>query len=151
MHMRDILRYGDHTYRLRQRLAQPLCEEFDVSCKEIDILSFLCNNPELNTARDITEHLKIAKSNLSPLLVHLEKAGWLRAEPEQGNRRLKRLILLRERGKELARLTEYQESFMDIFTRGFTDKELETMHILLERMDANVLKALAELEEKKHA
>lgn len=150
MHMRDILRYGDHTYRLRQRLAQPLCDEFEVSCKEIDVLSFLRNNPELNTARDITEHLKIAKSNLSPLLVHLEKAGWLRAEPEQGNRRLKRLILLPAREKELTRLTEYQESFMDIFTQGFTAKELETLHTLLDRMDANVLKALAELEEKKH-
>ncbi len=149
--MRDIMRYGDHTYLLRQRLAQPLCAEFGLSSREIDVLSFLYNNSELNTARDVTERLKIAKSNLSPMLDRLEKNGWLCAEPDPESRRLKRLVLRREREQELKRLIEYQNVFFNIFTQGFTVEEIETLRNLLARMDANVLNALAELEEKKHA
>lgn len=149
--MRDIVRYGEHTLRLHQRLAQPLCQELGLSCKELDVLTFLYNNPECNTARDITRLLRIAKSNLSPLLDDLEKQGWLRSETDPENRRLKRLTLCRERKRELESIAEYRERFFAIFTQGFAQEEVETLHTLLERMDANALRALEDLEENGHA
>lgn len=147
--MRNILRYGENSIRLRQRLAQPLCEELGLSQKGIDVLVFLYNNPERNTARDIVLFLKIAKSNLSVLLEELERDGWLSMETDPQNRRLKRLMLSDERQGELCRLAEFQERFLELFTEGFSAEEISQLHTLLEKMNVNVLKALAESEEKK--
>lgn len=147
--MRNILRYSENSIRLRQRLAQPLCDELGLNQKGIDVLIFLYNNPERNTARDISLFLKIAKSNLSVLLEELEQGGWLTMEADPSNRRLKRLTLSVGRQKELRRLAEFQERFLELFTDGFSTEEISQLHTLLEKMNVNVLKALAELEEKK--
>lgn len=147
--MRNILRYVDNSIRLRQRLTQPLCDELGLSQKGIDVLVFLYNNPERNTARDIAHFLNIAKSNLSVLLEELEREGWLGMEADPQNRRLKRITLSSERQEELRRLAEFQEHFLELFTKGFSEEEILQIHSLLEKMNVNVLNTLAELEEKK--
>lgn len=146
--MRDILRYSENTGRLRQRLSQPFCTEFGLNQKEIDILIFLYNNPERNTAKDIAFFLQIAKSNLSVLLDDLEKKGWINAKSDIVNRRVKRLSLCAERENDLRRLSAFQAKFFEIFTQGFSAEEIEALHTLLNKMNTNVLKALEKTEEK---
>lgn len=54
--------------RLYSRMLTPLLERYRLTQLEMDILLFLANNPEHDTARDMVELRHLAKSHVS--------AGW---------------------------------------------------------------------------
>ena len=95
--MNDLLRYSNHCNRLMQCSMQPLRTELGISQLEADLLLFLRNNPELNTARDAVTYRGFAKSNVSTAAESLKKTGWLSVEPDPSSRRIKRLMLRSEK------------------------------------------------------
>lgn len=48
--------------KLYQSYAKPVLNKYSMTQAEFDILAFLANNPELNTARDICEVRMLKKS-----------------------------------------------------------------------------------------
>ena len=140
--MRAILRYADDLRRLTQRSMRPLGEELGLSQLEMELLLFLRNNPELNTARDAVAYRGFAKSNVSTAVEALERKGWLTVEPDPGSRRVKRLCLQPGRGTDLERLAACQAGIFRILTAGFAPEELETLRALLDRIGRNVAEAL---------
>ena len=140
--MRAILQYAENLRRLTQRSMRPLGEELGLSQLEMELLLFLRNNPELNTARDAVAYRGFAKSNVSTAVEALERKGWLTVEPDPGSRRVKRLCLRREREGDLERLAACQGGIFSVLTAGFTQEELETFRSLLDRMGRNVAQAL---------
>lgn len=140
--MRAILQYAENLRRLTQRSMRPLGEELGLSQLEMELLLFLRNNPELNTARDAVAYRGFAKSNVSTAVEALERKGWLTVEPDPGSRRVKRLCLRREREADLERLAACQSGIFSVLTAGFTSEELETLRDLLDRCGRNVTRAL---------
>lgn len=144
--MRRILQYADHLRRLTHKSMQPLGEELGLSQLEMELLLFLRNNPELNTARDAVAYRGFAKSNVSTAVEALERKGWLAVEPDPHSRRLKRLRLRPEKGEELERLSVCQNGILSSLTSDFTPEEVETLRVLLARMGRNAAQALERLE-----
>lgn len=140
--MRAILQYAENLRRLTHRSMRPLGEELGLSQLEMELLLFLRNNPELNTARDAVAYRGFAKSNVSTAVEALERKGWLTVEPDPGSRRVKRLCLRREREADLERLAACQSGVFQVLTAGFAPEELETLRDLLDRMGKNVTRAL---------
>ncbi len=58
LHIRRIARFYE-------TLIRPVCEEYGCSQIETDILAFLFNNPEKDTAKDIVELRMLQKGNVS--------------------------------------------------------------------------------------
>ena len=63
---------------------QALAGEYGLNQLEIDILLFLHNNPDCNTASDIVELRGLAKSNVSTAIERLRREGYLRVMPDRG-------------------------------------------------------------------
>ena len=148
--MREFLRYINHYRRLVQLAMQPLRKELDLSQLDLDLLLFLYNNPELNTARDAVTYRGFAKSNVSTAVETLTEKGWLTVEPDPESRRIKRLVLCPGRQAELGRLAEQQAAILNRIGEGFTQEELRQFREALARMDQNMTKALEEWEGKGH-
>lgn len=149
--MQAMLQYADRLRRLAHRSMRPLGEELGLSQPEMELLLFLRNNPELNTARDAVAYRGFAKSNVSTAVEALEKKGWLAVEPDPNSRRVKRLRLRPEREAELERLSACQSGFLRVLTADFTPEEEQTIRVLLDRMGKNVTRELERLEGISHA
>ena len=69
--MNDLLQYALRFRRLYQKWFQDLGEELELSPLEMDLLLFLHNNPDRNTARDAVAVRGLAKSNVSTAVERL--------------------------------------------------------------------------------
>lgn len=145
--MRELLQYMQHFRRMYQKSFQKLGRELELSQMEIDLLLFLRNNPDRNTARDAVALRGFAKSNVSTGVERLEAKGWLRVEPDPESRRIKRLVLEKSREAALERLARCQEDCFAAIVEDMTTEEREGLRALLERMDANVQRALSRMEQ----
>lgn len=149
--MQKTLRYADQLRRLLHRSMQPLGEDLNLSQLQMELLLFLHNNPELNTARDAVAYRGFAKSNVSTAVEALEKKGWLTVKPDPKSRRVKRLCLSIEREAELSRLVKCQTEVICALTAGFTEGEKEMLQNLLDRLGENAARELEKLEGNYHA
>ena len=68
-------------------LLHPVCTKYDLAPAELLVLLFLANNTEYDTAKDIVNKLKIAKSHVSISVRALEERGYLKGNYEGRNRR----------------------------------------------------------------
>ena len=92
--MKEQIRFVNRFKRYYAACFQALAGEYGLNQLEIDILLFLHNNPDCNTASDIVELRGLAKSNVSTAIERLRREGYLRVMPDRGNRRKRRLYLL---------------------------------------------------------
>lgn len=141
-----ILTYVNHFKRFYVQSFQELSVQYGLSQLEIDILLFLHNNPQCNTARDIVELRGFAKSNVSNAVESLRKQGYLRSEPDPNSRKMQRLILLPAKYEALKTLAERQAHCFAAVMNGFTCDERHLLLQFLQRVDDNILAALQDVE-----
>ena len=76
-----------------ERRCKPLCRQWKLTQTALDILLFLANNPEYDTARDIVEIRKIKANLVSVNVNRLVERGYLDRQAVAGDRRKIRLVL----------------------------------------------------------
>jgi len=144
--MYDPLVSSRQSRLLYARLFQPFTQQYDLTQPEIDILLFLYQNKQLNTARDIAARRGLAKSNVSTAIDSLRQKGYVRVEDDPGSRRIRRLFLAEDKQPVLEALQECQKQFFLSQLAGFTEEEKETLFRLLSRMADNIARELCRLE-----
>ena len=117
---------------------QPLCRREGLAPNGVDILLFLANNPEHNTAKDICR-LRGHKSGI--VSVHVERLvndGLLERQEMPGDRRQTRLICTEQAQALIERGRQVQWQFGRRLLEGIPEEDLATMRRCLERMDGNL-------------
>ena len=142
--MRNILIYSSHFRHFYSRAFQELAAEYSLTQLEVDILLFLYNNPNYNTARDITSIRGFAKSNVSTAIEALRKKGFLSSEADPENRRVQRLFLLDSSMEKITALAKRQEQCFQQLLSGFSAKELTLLKEFFCRIDKNIMNTLEE-------
>ena len=137
-----LLSYISHFRRFYARQFEPAAAKYGLSQLEIDILLFLHNNPERNTARDIVEMRGFAKSNVSNAVESLRQKGYLAAEPDPGSRKMRRLTLRQEMGGRTDELAALQSAVFTKIFQGFSADERKPLCEFHKRIDQNLLSAL---------
>ena len=93
--------------RAYNAMCKPLCKELELSQTAIDILMFLGNNPNYNTAGEIVEIRRIKANLVSVNVERLVREGYLLRKQVEGDRRKTGLICtdkakpIIERGRKL--------------------------------------------------
>ena len=88
---------------------------------------------------DLVERTLLRKSTLSELLDNLEKAGFVRREQSEEDRR-KILIRLTERTQKLQKVyINLSIEMTKLFYNGFTDEEIDEFEAFLQRILDNLL------------
>lgn len=116
--------------------------ELKLTQLEIDILLFLINNPEFNTARDIVHLRGFAKSNVSNAIEALQKKEYLTVFTDPDNRRIRRLALCAGKQEVYDRLILLQRDSFSQMLKGFSQEEVDQLHRFMERMDQNMLESI---------
>lgn len=110
--------------RYYETLTRSLCDQYDLTQLEYDILMFLYNNPQYNTAADIVKVRKSTKSHVSTSLKFLEEKGLIAKKQSEDNKKHIEIILLDSVQEIVQAGLNVQKEFVKNMFRGFTEEEM---------------------------
>lgn len=121
-------------------MCKPLCKEIGIPQTAFDILMFLANNPEFDTARDIVK-IRLIKANLVSIHVEsLVREGYLVREKSPGDRRKVRLVCTEKARSVVERGRCLQNRFLKEVFKNVDERQKEdffqVLHILEDNMKA---------------
>ena len=110
----------------------PLLERTGLTMREVHVLLFLANNPDYDTARDVTLYRGMSKSQVSQAVELLCAEGLLQRTPDGTDRRMVHLSITPE-GRPLARECQgLQEHCGARLLDGLSLKQVGQLRELLE-------------------
>ena len=80
--------------KLYDHMLKPICEEYQLTLIEANIISFLYHNPQKDTAREIVELRLLSKGNVSQAIEALIQKSLLKRYQDTKDRRKVHLSLL---------------------------------------------------------
>ena len=92
--------------------CKPLCQEVGIPQTAFDILMFLADNPEFDTARDVVETRYIKANLVSVNVESLVREGYLKREKSLSDRRKTRLVCTEKAWPIVERGRQIQERFV---------------------------------------
>ena len=118
--------------------CKPLCKEIQMPQTAFDILMFLANNPDCNTARDIVE-IRGLKANLVSMNVEkLVREGFLERIPDTKDRR-KIVLVCREKAKPvIEKGRQLQMDFFESLFGGIDEESRGQFYGVLEKLRTNL-------------
>lgn len=129
---------------LYEKKTSAICDRYQLTQMEYDILMFLHNNPAYTTATEIVNTRRLTKSHVSSALKLLEDKGYIRRYYESNNNKTAHIEVLGSAKGILQEGYKVQEEFLDILFFGFSEEEKNQYRILLKRIYENVEKGLEE-------
>lgn len=130
--------------RLYERAERSVCVRCGLSLTEVDIIAFLHNNPERDTAADIVELRMMQKGNVSQAVESLMCKGMVRREPDGGDRRRIHLKLTAAAESLTPEIAQARENLVELLLRDFTPEEREQYLALTQRLFRNAAAAAQE-------
>ncbi len=128
--------------KLHESMLKVVCRRYDLSNTQAAVISFLCNNPDKNTAAQISQLRMLSKGNISTAVDGLVEKGLMERQTDTYDRRSLRLCLL-PAAEPIVR--DVRQVFDDLFaelTDGFTRAELRQFHALTLRLEDNTYVAM---------
>lgn len=122
---------------LYTKLTKPICDKYDLSQIEYDVVMFLHNNPQYKTASDVVKIRKLTKSHVSLGLNLLEKKGYISKLYSDENKKSVILSVTDKAKDVIADGEKVQMLFGRIIFDGFSEKETEFCRDLFSRIYNN--------------
>lgn len=118
--------------------CKPLCKEIGMPQTAFDILMFLANNPEFDTARDIVETRYIKANLVSVNVDSLVREGYLKREKSPGDRRKNRLVCTPKAWPVVERGRQLQDQFAQELFKNVDDRLKADFFRVLDIMEDNL-------------
>ena len=106
-----------------EMLARNVCERYQLTQMEYDILMFLYNNPQHHTAADIVKVRKATKSHVSTSLKELESKGLIQRIQSADNKKRIEIVLLEQANQIIEDGIDAQKQFARNVLSGLTEEE----------------------------
>jgi len=117
---------------------EPVCQKYGVTRTELDILLFLANNPQYDTAAEIVNIRLLAKSHVSTSLKSLEKNGYITKHTEDSDKRLIRLRLTVQADNVVQEGRQRQSDVVNVISAGLGQEDLERLRLYIAAMEKNI-------------
>ncbi len=123
--------------RLYEKQFEEICRRYQITQNEADIIAFLANNPDFDTARDIVEMRMIAKSYISKSVENLIKKGFIVRISDKEDRRIIHLQLTNSSIPIIDDARLKQKEFVETLFVGMDAYEIDTFESLLTKIFDN--------------
>lgn len=131
----------DTVYQLKKSYTHyidKVAEKYEISKIALDVLLFLYNNPEWDTANELVRRRGIAKSYVSKSIDELVKKGLIKSELDSKDRRKNHLKLLPAAEKIVTEGAEMQMHFVSNLAKGITKEEKECFLNVINKVQNNL-------------
>ncbi|WP_051592866.1 MarR family transcriptional regulator [Thomasclavelia saccharogumia] len=102
---------------------EPVCKQYNLTRMELDILLFLANNPQYDSAKDIIKHRKLTKSHVSTSIKSLTKNNYLKPVYLPNNKKTVHLKLLNSADEIIKAGQQAQKNFFETILKDFSKDE----------------------------
>lgn len=136
--MKAIIRIARTIMQSYNAKCKPLCQEIGMPQTAFDILMFLANNPEFDTARDIVECRYIKANLVSVNVESLVREGYLTREKSPGDRRKIRLVCTEKAGPVVERGRQLQSQFAGEMFKNVDERQKEDFFQVLYILESNM-------------
>ena len=119
-------------------VLQPLCRETGLPPMAVDILMFLANNPENDTAMDICRCRGLKPGIVSVYIERLAAEGLLLRQSVPGDRRKTRLVCTENAAPLVQKGRALQRAFAGRLLDGLSGTEIETFRRCLMMLGENI-------------
>lgn len=106
-----------------EKLTGAVCDKYNLTQMEYDILMFLHNNPKYNTAAEIVKIRKSTKSHVSTSLRMLEEKGLIEKRQSEDNKKYIAIILLDKAKTIVNEGTLFRSSSQGIYWTDFPTRK----------------------------
>ena len=130
--------------RYYEILMSSVCEKYQLRQMEYDILMFLYNNPQHNTAADIVRIRKSTKSHVSTTLKVLEEKGFIEKETAADNKKHVNLLLTDSANELIQDGIRVQKQFAEDMLRGLTKEEIALCKQVFQKICDNAERCIKE-------
>ncbi len=128
--------------KLYKKLQNVVCDKYDLSNVELDVLLFLYNNPEYDTAKDIVELRGFAKSYVSKAVDLLIKKELISNFEDKNDRRINHLKLTDKSHDIVEEGKLIQKNFFEIIYKNISKEDRENHQKILNQMVENMKESL---------
>ena len=129
-------------------LSGAVCDRYELTQMEYDILMFLHNNPQNNTAAEIVKIRKSTKSHVSTSLKTLENKGLVERKQSKENKKHIEIFLLDKAELIVEAGLNAQKEFAKNVLSGMTDEEKHMCMKVFDKICNNAEKCLREHKEQ---
>lgn len=123
---------------------EPVCKQYDLTRMELDILLFLANNPQYDSAKDIIERRKLTKSHVSTSIKSLTKNNYLKPVYLPNNKKTVHLKLLNSADEIVKAGQQAQKNFFETILKDFSKDEKQTIINAFSKIQRNAQQKLKE-------
>lgn len=106
-----------------EMLTRKVCAKYQLTQMEYDILIFLHNNPQHNTAAEIVKIRKSTKSHVSSSLKNLENRGLVERIQSADNKKHIEIVLLEKAVPIIEDGIKVQKEFAKTLLQGLSEEE----------------------------
>lgn len=125
---------------LYRESCAPVCRKYRINQTNLDILLFLGQHPDYNTARDICE-IRGAKTGIVSVAVEqLIQKGFLERRADEKDHRIQRLFLTPEAGEVVAEGKSVCAGVRDRVCAGITAEEMAVLDGIIKKLAQNLEK-----------
>lgn len=128
-------------------LSGEVCDRYELTQMEYDILMFLHNNPQHNTAAEIVKVRKSTKSHVSTSLKKLEERGLVRRIQSPDNKKHITIVLLEQAELIVEAGINTQKQFARNVLRGLSEEEKDMCIRVFNKICNNAEECLKEYKE----
>lgn len=123
-------------------MLKEVCEKYQLTQIEADIISFLQNNPGKDTAKDIAELRMLSKGNVSQAVEQLIQRSLLRRQQDTADRRKIHLSLLPKAEPIIKEIDKIRNEFFASVFWGFSKAERDQYATFNDRLMLNIEAAM---------
>jgi len=123
-------------------LCQPICKKYDIQQTALDIVLFLANNPEFNTAKYVHKYRGIKQSMVSFHVEKLVQDGYVEREVVPTDRRQVRLHCTAKAEQMIEDGRKMQQLFMRCITENVTEEQKELYMGVLQTLKSNIMNCI---------
>ena len=128
-------------------LSGEVCDRYELTQMEYDILMFLHNNPQLNTAAEIVKIRKSTKSHVSTSLKKLENKELVERKQSEDNKKHIEIVLLDRAALIVEAGLNAQKQFAQDVLSGLTEEERHMCIKVFDKICNNAEEYLREYKE----
>jgi len=122
---------------LYQRQFHDVLKKYTMTQMEMDIVLFLANNPQYDTATALIKIRALSKSHVSASVDALVKRGFIQRHYDNKNHKVIHLVLTIDAMPLVEEGRQCQEQFIRILHQNICEEELESIRTVFQKITEN--------------
>lgn len=134
---KNLIALAHNALSVYSDVCKPACKELGIPQTAFDILMFLTNNPNFNTAKDISTYSGIKKNLISMHVEKLVNQGYLTRESVPGDRRKVKLVVTDKAFSVIDKGRKVQNYYYKFLIDGLSEKDLAAFRKCIDTISNN--------------